>query len=190
MSGDPYVYAGTNVLKNRLDITDPDALDFWERERVIARYTEGTPSGNFDLKHLRAIHHHLFQDIYEWAGELRTVEISKGGDQFMFCRYIENGMADVHRRLVEDDFLVGLSALGFAAKAGEIIGDINHAHPFREGNGRTQMSYLQSLAAQAGHEIDVRRIKREAWYAASRAANNGHYSAMVLAIAEAIVADV
>ena len=98
-------------------------------------------------------------------------------------------MADVHRRLVEDDFLKGLTPLGFAAKAGEIIGDINHIHPFREGNGRTQMTYLQALAEQAGHEIDVRKIEREAWYAASRAANNGHYSAMVHAIAGAIVTE-
>src|SRR5690606_15090999 len=49
------------------------------------------PSGSFDLKHLRAIHRHLFQDVYDWAGELRTVEIFKGGSQFQFRQYIATG---------------------------------------------------------------------------------------------------
>ncbi len=59
------------------------------------RIAEGVPKGSFDLAHLRAIHRHLFQDVYDWAGELRTVEIFKGGNQFQFRQYIPTGMADV-----------------------------------------------------------------------------------------------
>ncbi len=142
MSDDPYVYAGTTVLKNRLDITDADELDLMERRLVRVRLEEGVPGGEFDLAHLRAIHRHLFQDMYDWAGEIRTVEIAKGGHQFQFRQYIATGMRDVHRRLEERDFLRGLRRRDFAAAAGPIIGDVNYVHPFREGNGRTQLLYL------------------------------------------------
>jgi cell filamentation protein len=99
-AGDPYVYPGTSILRNRLGITDPDFLDKQERVLVALRIRRNVPRGNFDLKHLRAIHRHLFQDIYDWAGELRTVEISKGRQQFQFRKFIETGMTDVHGRLV------------------------------------------------------------------------------------------
>lgn len=186
MSDDPYVYPGTIVLKNKLGLTDPDELDSFERQAVSRRFKQGAPKGKFDLAHLRAIHRHLFQDVYDWAGDLREVEISKGGTTFMFRRFIDGGMVDVHRRLTEWRFLRSRDADGFALGAGEIIGDINHIHPFREGNGRTQMTYLLQFSEQAGHEIDVTRIERENWYAASRAANNGDYAPMAAAIRAAI----
>ena len=128
---------------------------------------------------MKAIHRHLFQDIYDWAGQLRTVEISKGGSQFQFLRYIETGMADVHRRLVQRNFLQGLDAAGFAHGAGEIMGDVNYVHPFREGNGRTQMLYLSQLASQAGHRIDIERIRNlNNWIEVSQAAHRGDYAPM------------
>jgi cell filamentation protein len=97
-------------------------------------------------------------------------------------------MADVHRRIVEWNYLRDLPVDAFTAKAGEVIGDINHIHPFREGNGRTQLTYLLQLAAQAGHRVDVRRIERTKWYGASIAAHNGHYADMAAVIGTAIVA--
>jgi cell filamentation protein len=188
VSDDPYCFPGTRTLINRLGLTDPGKLDQAERRLVANRFSEGAPTGRFDLKHLRAIHRHLFQDVYDWAGDIRTLEISKGGSQFMFCKFIETGMADVHRRVVESRFLQALSVDSFAAKAGEIIGDINHIHPFREGNGRTQMTYLQQLGEQAGHRIDIRRIHRERWYAASRDAHLGKFNLMAAQIKGAIIA--
>ncbi|MCX5724600.1 MAG: Fic family protein, partial [Nitrospirae bacterium] len=151
MTEDPYLYPGTNVLRNKLEIRSPTALDRAERRLVAQRIKDGIPSGYFDLEHLKAIHKHLFQDVYDWAGNLRTVEISKDGHQFQFRRYIEMGMSDVHRRLVAADFLKGLSPQDFAHSAGNIIGDVNYVHPFREGNGRTQLQYLKQLAQQAGY---------------------------------------
>ena len=90
-------------------ITDPKLLDKIERRLVAERDQRVDPRGSFDLAHLRAIHRHLFQDVYDWAGELRTVEINKGGNQFQFRQYIPTGMADVHRRLTQCRFLRGLS---------------------------------------------------------------------------------
>lgn len=117
---------------------------------------------------------------------MRTVEISKGGSQFQFRRFIETGMADVHRRLAAANFLKGLPAATFAREAGQIIGDINHVHPFREGNGCVQMIFLRQLAAQAGHHLDVTLIEREAWMSASREAHFGRYDAMSRCIEAAI----
>lgn len=89
MSDDPYVYPGTRCFINKLEITDPVALDAMERRLVIQRSREGIPTDDFDLGHLCAIHEHLFQDVYDWAGQVRIVEISKGGQQFQFRRFIE-----------------------------------------------------------------------------------------------------
>jgi cell filamentation protein len=120
------------------------------------------------------------------AGELRTVEIFKGGNQFQFRQYIPTGMADVHRRLTRLGFLQRLPASEFAREAGIIIGDINYIHPFREGNGRTQAQYLKQLAEQAGHALDLRRIDPKLWIDASKASHAADYSVMAEVIRKAI----
>jgi cell filamentation protein len=88
VSDDIYCYPGTQILRNLHGLRDADALDRAERRLVADRFAEGAPSGDFDLSHLGAIHRHLFQGIYDWAGEIRTLEIAKGGSQFMFVRYV------------------------------------------------------------------------------------------------------
>lgn len=184
---DPYVYPGTQILRNKLDIHEAAELARVERRLVAVRVDEGTPRGNFDLEHLKAMHHHLFQDVYEWAGQVRTVEIAKGGDQFQFRQFIETGMADVHRRLVAQQYLEGTSRQDFAAGAGRILGDINYIHPFREGNGRTQLQYLQQLGERAGHSVDLERLQRQAnWIQASREAHQARYDPMARSIEASI----
>src|SRR3954468_213577 len=143
---------------------------------------QGVPKGNFDLDHLRAIHRHLFQDLYDWAGKLRTVEMSKDGHQFQFRRYIDTGMGDVHRRLVKADFLKGLSPEDFARAAGSIVGDLNYVHPFRDGNGRTQLQYLKQLAQHAGRSLDLTKLNRTMWLQASREAHHARFDSMARCI--------
>lgn len=187
MSDQTYCYPPDfTVLRNRFGIRDAVQLDAVEREFVAERMTQALPSGAFDLAHLQAIHRHLFQDVYDWAGELRTVEIAKGGSQFQFRRFIETGMADVHRRLAAQDFLRGLPPHAFAERAGELLGDVNYVHPFREGNGRAQLIYLKQLARQAGHPLDLTRLDRDSWMEASREAHLGRYEAMGRCIARAL----
>jgi len=159
MNADPYVYSGTTVLKNKLGLTDPATLAAFERRMVAQRAAEGIPSGNFDLAHLRAIHRHLFQDVYEWAGEVRTTELAKGSRQFMFQRFIERGVADVAKRIAVAAPYSGWPQSAFADEAGRLIGDINYVHPFREGNGRTQLQFLKQLAEFAGWLLDLREIE-------------------------------
>jgi cell filamentation protein len=185
-AGDPYVYPGTSILRNKLDITDPAFLDKQERALVALRIRRNIPRGSFDLPHLRAIHRHLFQDVYDWAGELRTVEISKGRQQFQFRQYIRTGMADVHRRLVRSLFLSGLEAAEFAAQAAVIVGDINYVHPFREGNGRAQLQYLKQLAEQAGHTLDLTRVAGPQWLAASISSHAAGHGPMIIAISRSL----
>lgn len=144
MNDDPYVYPGTTILRNKLDINDAEQLDAFERRMATQRAAEGIPTGDFDLAHLQAIHRHLFQDVYDWAGEIRIVELNKGGDQFMFRQYIQTGMADVHRRIVRAHYFKGTSQAEFAAGAGQIMGDVNYVHPFREGNGRNPASLFEA----------------------------------------------
>jgi cell filamentation protein len=166
------------VLKNKLGILDADELDRIERKLVAQRNSEGAPAGRFDLDHLKAIHRHLFQDVYAWAGKIRIVETAKDGSQFQFRQYIGNGMADVYRRLEQANFLRNLNSTEFAEQAGPIMGDVNYVHPFREGNGRTQLAYLKQLAHQAGHSIALSRITPKRWIAASRSAHGGEYKPM------------
>lgn len=187
MSDDPYVYPGTSVLKNQFNIRDAAALDETERELVAERLTQNIPTGNFDLEHLKSIHRHLFQDIYSWAGEIRTVEINKDGHQFQFRHYIETGMADVHRRIVAERNFQGSESSDFAHKAAGIIGDINYVHPFRDGNGRAQLQYLKLLGERAGHPIDLARLQKDSWLEASREAHLARYDAMARCIEAAFV---
>jgi cell filamentation protein len=183
---DPYVYPGTTVLRNRLGIADSRTLDRVERRLVVQRIREGVPGGDFDLAHLCAIHRHLLQDVYEWAGELRTVEISRGRQQFQFRQFIATGMANVHRRLVAGSFLRGLSASEFAKQSAILIGDVNYIHPFREGNGRTQLQYLKLMALQAGHALDLGRFNAATWIEASKLSHDADYDLMAEEISRAI----
>ncbi len=186
MNDDPYVYPGTQVLRNKLGIQDAEALDRAERRFAAQRARMGVPTGDFDLKHLQAIHKHLFQDVYEWAGQVRTVEISKGSSQFQFRQYIETGMADVHRRIAGTNYFKGFSREDFAVKAGTIVGDVNYVHPFREGNGRCQLLYLRQLASRAGLELDLSKIDPKAWLEASRRAHQADYDPMCHAIGQTL----
>lgn len=181
-----YRYPESKVLRNKLGIRDHADLQEVERLFVADRITEGVPTGKFDLRHLQGIHHHLFQDVYEWAGELRQVDFHKTSWFHPYDR-IEIGMADVHKRLTQDDFLRGLPSDDFAAQAAEYIGDVNRLHPFREGNGRTQFHYLKQLGHQAGHEIDLTRFDRDTWIQASIEANDFKTEAMAGCIRRGMV---
>lgn len=181
-----YKYPGTDTLRNKLDIRNKDGLEQAERNLVTLRTVEGIPGGRFGLKHLQDIHRHLFQDVYEWAGELRQVDFHKGGVWFLPQNRIEMGMIDIHARLKKQDYLKNLSHDQFAEQAGVIIGDINLVHPFREGNGRTQMYYLKQLGHQADHRINLTRFKRDEWIAASIHANKADYTAMAQCIRKGI----
>ena len=170
-NSDPYLYPGTNILKNLRSLTDPDLLERFEARRTHRRIAEliDTPvAGRFDAAHFKAIHRHIFQDVYEWAGQFRTVNISKGGHLFGLARFLEPVVQQILEKLVAENYLGGLDAATFADRAAYFLGEINAAHPFREGNGRTQREFLREVALRAGHYIDWRETTLREMTEASR----------------------
>ncbi len=154
-----YCYPGTNVLINKLALKDPAELAAFEAEISSQRATEPLPEGQMDAAHYRAIHHHLFQDVYEWAGEVRTIRIGKSGNWLCFPEFIGAQMDVLFNQLAKDNYLRGLEAEAFATKAAHFLSEMNAIHPFREGNGRVQLSFLVLLAAQAGHSLDMEKLE-------------------------------
>ena len=160
---DDYCYPGTAVLKNKLDLRDADELVDFEAEVSDTRADEQLPAGDLDFKHFKAIHGHLFQDVYDWAGDIRTVRISKDGSMFCYPENIESEAKKLFLQLKQGNFLKDLSSEEFASKSAHFLSELNAVHAFREGNGRTQMSFFLLLAEQAGHSIDLERFDPDAF---------------------------
>ncbi|MGO9262012.1 MAG: Fic/DOC family protein [Bryobacteraceae bacterium] len=170
-NSDPYLYPGTNVLKNLRGLTDPELLERFEARRTHRRIAESidTPvPGRFDVAHLKAIHRYIFQDVYEWAGQFRTVNISKGGHLFGLAPFLEPALLQTLEKLATENYLANLDATRFAGRAAWFLGEMNAAHPFREGNGRTQREFLRQAGLKAGHHIDWRATTPEEMTEASR----------------------
>ena len=128
-------------------------LDCSEADVVAVRsiLLQGNPlKGNFDSQHLNQIHHYLFQDVSEWAGQFRKIgmvkaEFASGGRVTRFTppELIEQELTAVFQGLAQDRFLKGLSRRDFARKAALLFSEINRIHPFREGNGRAQRQFVR-----------------------------------------------
>lgn len=134
---DPYCYPGTTVLRNLLDIRDQAHLNEFENALTAQRSDEALPVGRLSVTHYAAIHHHLFQDIYAWAGRFRTVRIAKDGSAFCYPENIANEMKQLFGVLKQKRHLQMLSLERFANEAAAFLSTLNAIHPFREGNGRT-----------------------------------------------------
>jgi cell filamentation protein len=170
-STDPYLYPGTYALKNLRDIRDPGMLARFEAEATSRRIIEliDTPAQRrFDAAYLSAIHKHIFQDVYAWAGQFRTVNIAKDGHLFGAAAFLDPALDDVFRKLSAEQHLRGTDPGSFVKRAGFFLSEVNAAHPFREGNGRTQREFIRELGLQAGFAIDWSRIARDEMIAASR----------------------
>jgi cell filamentation protein len=156
---DPYSYKGTNCLKNRLGLRDPDILQAFELEMSTLRGGEALPTGRFGPAHFRRVHRHLFGDVYTWAGRYRTVRTAKGGNWFCFPEYIASQMDSLFARLQQASFLPGADDEAFLTEATAFLAELNAIHPFREGNGRAQLAFLYLIALRAGHPLRLDRIK-------------------------------
>ena len=161
---DPYLDPASGVLKNRLGITDAATLEQAEAALVATRSYElsQTPlKGRFDLAHLQAIHRHLFGDVYEWAGQLRTIDISKGGPHlFAHHTHIGSAAAPMFNQLAEENHLAALDPVAFSNRVAHYLGELNALHPFREGNGRAQREFASHLAHATGYYIAWENAKQ------------------------------
>lgn len=166
-----YCYPGTNVLKNKLNIRDLDVLHDAERDYSSVRHAELIQkgvTGDFSLKHLCAIHKQLFQDIYTWAGKIRTVDISKG-TIFCLVQFIELQFEELYVQLQKENFLADVTdKKEMAYRLAYYLAELNMIHPFREGNGRTQRIYIEQLCLHNGRfEIDFTEVSKDEMIEAS-----------------------
>lgn len=148
---DTYCYPDSNVLRNLLGITDYDALVSAEgRLTVMAmiQLDSDPVRGHFDTDHLRYIHRRIFKDIYDWAGEFRTVEISKG-IPFCYCANIQSQLDSIFTQLHKENLLKDITDRDqYVSRLAYYFGELNAVHPFREGNGRTQRKFIQQLVSE------------------------------------------
>ena len=155
MLEDPYSDPATGVLYNKLGLVTAAGLEAAEREithAALILLDESPVSPSYDLPHLREIHKRIFGDIYEWAGQIRTVAIAKGA---VFClpQYIDSSAAIIFRELHDEGCLRGLRRDAFIGRRAYYLGEVNALHPFREGNGRAQRVFFGQLARDAGFTL-------------------------------------
>lgn len=168
---DPYVHPGTSVLRNLRDIRNPERLSEFEAQATnfrIRQLEHKALVGSFDTLHLRAVHHHIFRDVYTWAGEFRTVDISKGGQLFGLKQHIVPFLEKTFAELQKEHYLAGADSKGFANRGAHYLGEINAIHPFRDGNGRTQREFIRQLAVRNGYALDWSRMSQDQMIEASR----------------------
>ena len=152
-----YVYHNTGRLKNLLDITDPDVFLFVESSAVTKRLQElyKNPIKIKGIESLLLIHKYLFQDIYVWAGQKRTVEIRKDGKQFFPITHFDSAFRYINQLIAEFKDIPKSDKTLLSEKLAEILDNINFLHPFREGNGRAQREFLRLLAKENGLTLNL-----------------------------------
>lgn len=152
-----YCYPDTDILINKLDIQNSSQLI--EAETRIAsirlyQLQKHPVKGNFDFKHLCNIHNHIFQDLYSWAGELRTVDIAK---KSLFCltQHMESYAQTIFPSYYHDCMQAKNHFDKFVHIFASYYADLNALHPFREGNGRSQREFCRELCLQCGYLLDL-----------------------------------
>lgn len=146
-------YPGTSVLINKLDIRDEQILAQIEADITrlrISQWELNPLTDTFDFNHYKAIHAHLFSDLYDWAGQIRTVDFSKKGTRFCPAAEIESQADLIFTRLRRLNFLKDMELRVFVEELTDFYCSTNELHPFREGNGRTQRLFLSQLVQNAG----------------------------------------
>lgn len=160
---------GDGVLRNLAGIRDPALAKNYEYWMTSMRQVQldlgrAEVPHTYDVDHLRAIHRHLFQDVYDWAGEFRTVDMAKAGKAFarvgerQFDQYLE----DVTQHIAETPW-PKLDQEQFAQAMAETFAPLNQAHPFREGNGRSTKVFLEHVAEQSRFTLNYDDVTSLEW---------------------------
>ncbi|ROS25401.1 cell filamentation protein [Rathayibacter sp. PhB127] len=188
----PYIDPDTGLLRNLVGCRTKVDLDSAEADLSSSRLAEllaRPPQPTGDLDELMAIHRQLFQDVYPWAGRLRTIDMAKniaGAAHFQAASAVPTGVGWVALQLRDADMLRGLERGPFIEKLSELYDALNYAHPFREGNGRTQRVFWTRIARDAGWELDWSRTTGAVNDDACRAAMEQSDLAPMLAMFESI----
>jgi len=165
-----YCYPDSNVLINKLNIRNHAELFESEKRITFARLQQLQSNplpGKYDFQHLKDIHRFIFQDIYAWAGQERTVEIGKGN---LFCTtaYLQDYARSVFAKYFPECFAVRHNHTDFVRVLSENYGDLNALHPFREGNGRAQREFARLVCLRCGYVFDLSCSTHSEMLAASK----------------------
>lgn len=176
---DPYCYPGTDILVNKLDIKDDTKLA--EAEKVLSDLSlediEYTPPP-YNLEYFKNIHYQLFSDVYEWAGDIRSVDISKGDTRFCTCQFIEREANRLFDDLAKANYFVHYTRDELIKAVAELYVEVNVVHPFREGNGRAQRILFEHIIINTGFTLSLESIEQGEWIKANIAGYNGDYTLM------------
>jgi cell filamentation protein len=138
------------------------------------------------LPWLCAIHRQLYQDIFDWAGQLREIDIYEGETRFCHFAYLEKEGNVLMQRLEEEGYLAGLPKDKFVERLTWYYGEINVLHPFRLGNGLAQRIFFEQLAIHAGYTLDWREIGVAEWRQANQSAAMGDPAALEAIFRQAV----
>jgi cell filamentation protein len=189
---DPYVYPGTTVLKNTFGERDQDRLDQIEADVVWPRFETLYIAGIDEHKALsadmhRAIHFHLFERLYPFAGQFRTVTMAKEGEiVYPPAEFLAANAEKVWRDINKRFSLKPASLDDLLEPLAESMGDLHVLHPFREGNTRTMQLAIREIAWRAGFSLEWMRADPSKLRAAGTAAafgDNRPYIDMLRSIA-------
>ena len=178
-SDDRHLDPRSGILINLLGIMDQAELDEVEATIVALAIYEihvsplPEPPEGPGFPYLLEIHRALFGDIYAWAGTVRDVDISKGGNRFANWRFIEQEGARLMADLARENWLTGLPADRFAERMAWYMGELNVLHPFRDGSGRALREYVRHLADRAGHLLTWEEVPPDEMLAVSITAYRG-----------------
>ena len=150
-------YPDTTVLINKLDIRNQKMLNVAELRIVISmtmKIEREIKFNNVDFNFYKNLHKQLFDDLYEWAGTVRNINISKKGTVFCNSDDIERIGKLKFDRLKSLNFLKNTPKDQFLDELTELYHDLNMLHPFREGNGRTLRLFITLLVRNAGYNLN------------------------------------
>jgi cell filamentation protein len=176
MAKDPYVYPGSQVLLNRLELHDPQELSLAEANiagLALAALAELTLTGDYDLAHWQAFHRRIFGKLYPWAGELRTVQIAKPNAFYARPEHIASYAEGIFAELARENHLKGLDRGAFLDRLTHYHAEMYAVHPFREGNTRSLRAFLSQLAREAEHRITWALLDHQRSFAANVRSLNG-----------------
>jgi len=145
---------GSSTLTNKLGITKPDALSAAVSECTARRLAELQASpirGGFDSSHLQEIHRYLYQDVFDWAGELRRIEKEDAPSADL-----ENSLNRLFDRLSRENLLRGLDKDTWTRRATDHIDELRSLHPFLAGNDLAIQEFTTELARKNNLQLEWR----------------------------------
>ena len=157
-------YENSTVLINKFDIRDEAQLDAVERSitsGLIAKAMIEMPFENVDFKFYKNLHNYVFSDIYEWAGSVRSIDMSKKGTNFCSATKINERAERIFLNLQTTDYLKMVPTDEFVNEFTDLYCDLNYLHPFREGNGRIQRLFLNMLLRYNNKTINFANIDKD-----------------------------